>query len=182
MPFAAVSGVRRGTLADVAGVARLSVPANREAELEITPPPGVSELSAPDLALRLLEDLDDGHALYVAEREGRLVGFAQISGLMVGDGGHLVELRRLYVIPDQRRRGVGRELLRLVLRDLRQRPAPPALRAWAGCGSQAARFMECVRGAPVRQRWKVGAEGVAVRGTVFGWNAVGAPARRAQVM
>jgi GNAT superfamily N-acetyltransferase len=169
MPHAPFSAVRRATLADVAPVARLSVSANEEAQRAL---PALSEgddLSAPELALRLLEDLDDGNLLYVAERESRIAGFALVTGLMVGDGGHLVELRRVYVVPELRRRGVGRQLLRLVLRELAHRTNPPALRAWAATGSDAGRFLLSAGATVVRQRWKVGAGGIAVRGVVHGW-------------
>jgi GNAT superfamily N-acetyltransferase len=155
-------------------VARLSVAANREARPDLTTPVATAllplELSAPDLALRLLEDLDDGHLLYVAERDCRIVGFAQLTGLMVGDGGHLVELRRLYVLPEQRGRGWGRQLLRLVRHELAQRQSPPALRAWAPAGSPAADFLEAAGAAPSRPRWKVGPGDMAVKGTVYGWS------------
>jgi len=172
------SVVRRATLADVAAVARLSVPANREAEVELPVLRDDEDLGAPELALRLLDDLEDGNALYVAERDGRTIGFAQVTGLMVGEGGHLVELRRLYVAPEHRGRGVGRRLLGLVLRDLAQRASPPALRAWAATGSAAGSFIETAGGQVMRQRWKVGAGGVAVRGILYGWTVQPATASR----
>ena len=165
------SEVRRATLADVASVARLSVPANEEAQRDLPVLGEGEELSAPELALRLLDDLDDGGLLYVAERESRIIGFARVSGLMVGDGGHLVELRRIYVVPELRQRGVGRQLLRLVLQDLAHRTNPPALRAWAASGSEAGRFLLASGGAEVRHRWKVGGGGMAVRGVVYDWAA-----------
>jgi len=170
--------VRRATLADVAAVARLTVAANREAQRDLPALHDDEELSSPELALRLLEDLDDGNLLYVTEREGRIVGFAQVTGLMVGDGGHLVELRRLYVMPEQRRRGAGRQLLELVRQDLAQRPNPPALRAWAPTGSAAAGFLELAEAIAARQRWKVGPGGIAIRGVVYGWTARPADAAR----
>jgi GNAT superfamily N-acetyltransferase len=182
MAFAPSSGVRRATLADVAPVARLSVPANRESQRDLPPLDAVDELSAPELALRLLDDLDDGNVLYVAEHEGRTAGFAQVTGLMVGDGGHLVELRRLYVAPEHRQRGLGRQLLRLVLHDLGQRANPPALRAWAATGSAAARFLEAAGGTTMRPRWKVGSGGIAVRGVVYGWTVRQAPAVRGRAL
>jgi ribosomal protein S18 acetylase RimI-like enzyme len=169
MTSAPFLGIRRATLADVAAVARLSVPANREAQHDLPPLNDREELSAPELALRLLDDLAEGNALYVAERDGRIVGFGQVTGLMVGDGGHLVELRRLYVAPEHRQRGLGRQLLTLVLQELAQRPGPPALRAWAATASDAARFLEIAGGAAMRPRWKVGPGGIAVRGAVYGW-------------
>jgi GNAT superfamily N-acetyltransferase len=173
--------VRRATLADVAAVARLMVAANREAQRDL-PALQDEELSSPELALRLLEDLDDGNLLYVAEREGRIAGFAQVTGLMVGDGGHLIELRRLYVVPELRRRGTGRELLNLVRQDLAQRPNPPALRAWAASGSAAAGFLELTEATVTRQRWKVGPGGIAVRGVVYGWATRPAAATRKRVL
>jgi GNAT superfamily N-acetyltransferase len=174
--------VRRATLADVAAVARMTVTANREARCELPALQDEEELSAPELALRLLDDLDDGNLLYVAVREGRVVGFAQVTGLMVGDGGHLVELRRLYVTPEARRRGAGRRLLDLVRYDLGQRPTPPALRAWAASGSTAAGFLELVEGTATRQRWKVGPGGIAIRGVVYGWTVPQHDAVRTRVL
>jgi GNAT superfamily N-acetyltransferase len=171
MPTAPFCAVRRATLADVASVARLSEPANEEARHDLPALAGDEELCAPELALRLLDDLEDGNLLYVAERESLIIGFAQLTGLMVGDGGRLVELRRIYVTPEQRQRGAGRQLLRLVLHELRQRSNPPALRAWAAAGSPAGRFLEATGGAVMRQRWKVGPGGIAVRGVVYDWRA-----------
>src|SRR5262249_44390271 len=109
------------------------------------------------------------HLLYVAEREAQIVAFAQVTGLMVGDGGHLVELRRVYVTPERRQRGIGRALLSPVLHDLAQRPNPPALRAWAAAGSGLGRFLEAAGAAAMRQRWKVGPGGIAIRGVVYDW-------------
>lgn len=159
----------------MAAVARLTIPADREARKDLPALSPAEEVSAPDVALRLLEDLDDDCSLYVAERSGELAGFALVTGLMVGDGGHLVELRRLYVTPERRLTGAGRQLLELVLADLAQRPVPPSLRAWAPGGSGVARFLEATGGSDARQRWKVGPGGVAVRGIVFSWTCRPAP-------
>ena len=48
------SEVRRATLADVASVARLSVPANEEAQRDLPVLGKGEELSAPELAIRRL--------------------------------------------------------------------------------------------------------------------------------
>jgi GNAT superfamily N-acetyltransferase len=167
--FSSQHVLRRATLADVAAVARLTVNANREAFEEVPALADAEPQSAPELALRLLDDLDDGSLLAVAERQGHVVGFALASGLMVGDGGHLVELRRVYVAADHRRRGIGGQLVRMVLRDVTQRTGAVALRAWAAVGTPSAAFLATMGASPVRDRWKVGREGIAVRGQVFGW-------------
>jgi len=174
--------VRKATLADVAAVARLTETANREARRDLPALQKDEELSSPELALRLLDDLDDGNVLYVAEQEGRIIGFAQVTGLMVGDGGHLVELRRLYVLPELRRRGTGRQLLALIRHDLGQRQNPPSLRAWAASGSAAAGFLEVAEGTATRPRWKVGPGGIAIRGVVYGWTVRQAAAVRRRVL
>jgi GNAT superfamily N-acetyltransferase len=159
--------IRRATLADVAAVARMSVPADDEARRDMPALADPEPLSAPELALRLLEDLEDGHTLYVAERERQWLGFAHTGELMVGDGGHQVELQRLYVAPEHRRRGIGRELLALVRRDVGQRAVPAAIRAWAAGGSAGSAFLTAAGLQPLRQRWRVGSGGIAVRGLVY---------------
>lgn len=169
MAFTPPNNVRPATLADVAAVARLSVSANREAYLELPVLQDSDELCAPEIALRLLDHLEDGDVLYVAERDRCVVGFAHVSGLMVGDGGHLVEVRRVYVAPEHRRRGVGRQMLKLIQREVGRRPNPPALRAWASIDSVGEQFLQGVGASALRQRWKVGSGGIAVRGIVYGW-------------
>ena len=119
--------------------------------------------------MRLLEDLETGDALYVAERQGRVVGFAQISELMVADGGHVVELLRIYVAPEHRRRGLGGDLVRALLHGFRP-PVQPVLRAWAAHGSPVERFFQATGARPLRPRWKVVAGEVAIRGTVYAWD------------
>ena len=161
--------VRRASLADVAAVARLTVAANREADAEVPALQTTPELTAPEIALRLLDDLEDGDIVYVGERDRCVAGFAHVSGLMVGDGGHLIEIRRVYVDPEHRRRGLGRQLVRLIQRDIGRRPNPPALRAWAAFDTVGEYFLAAVGANAVRQRWKVGSGGIAVRGVVYAW-------------
>lgn len=169
MALAPFTGVRRATLADVASVARLSVCANREAWDGVPALHQAMAPSAPEIALRLLKDLDDGQALYVAGYQRCNVGFAHVTGLTAQDGAQIVELKCLYVAPEQRHHGLGRHLLRFVLRDLRNRPKPPALRAWAASDSTLARFLSVAGGKPVRERWRVSQGTFAVRGIVYDW-------------
>ncbi len=162
--------MRKATLADVASVARMWVCAEREAWNEVPALHAAVELSAPEVAIRLLRHLDDGHLVCVAERQGRIIGFAHVSRPSVGEGFVPVELRCLYIQPEHRHRGLGRHLLRFVLRDLAQRSNPPELLAWAAQGSTAAGFFALAGGRPARERWKVGRGMLAVRGIVFDWH------------
>ena len=171
MILAPFPSVRRATLADVASVARLSVCANQEAWDEVPGLHQAIEPTAPDIALRLLEDLDDGHVLYVAGYQRCDVGFAHVTGPTTEGGGQEVELKCIYVAPEHRCHGLGRQLLRFAVRDLRNHPNPRALRAWAATASSSARFLSVAGGQPVRERWKVSQGTFAVRGIVFEWPA-----------
>ncbi|HLH71588.1 MAG TPA: GNAT family N-acetyltransferase [Candidatus Dormibacteraeota bacterium] len=154
--------VRVATLADVAEVARLAARGLGE-RLQ-----GEPALSAPEIAVRLLEDLETGDQLYVGERQGRVVGFAQASELMVAEGGHVVDLLRIYVAPEHRRQGLGGALVRALLHSFRP-PVRPVLRAWAPYNSPIERFFQATGARPLRQRWKVVGE-VALRGMVYAWS------------
>jgi len=171
MVLAPFTGVRRATLTDVASIARLSLCANREAWDGVPVLHPAVEPSAPELALRLLEDLDDGHTLYVAGCQRCNVGFAHVTGPTAQEGAQIVELKCIYIAPEQRRRGLGRHLLSFVLRDLRNRPDPPGLRAWAATASTLTSFLSVAGGQTVRERWKVSQGTFAVRGIVFEWPA-----------
>jgi len=75
----------------------------------------VTEWYAPE---RIAAELEDDRTLVlVAEREGRVVGFAHATWNDDGEGYVL----RTYVDPDRRREGVGRELLEATCRALRER-------------------------------------------------------------
>lgn len=56
-----------------------------------------------------------GHAYFVVEVDGRVVGGAGIAPLAGTDDG-TCELRKMYFLPEVRGRGVGRALLQLCLR------------------------------------------------------------------
>ena len=128
--------VRRATLADVAPAARLAAATNGGAYRAA--PAG--HRSAPEQALGLLRDLEEGIALYVADRAGRTVAFAQTAGPLIADEGRVVELRSLCLAPGLDPGELGRALVRLV----------------AG-------------GVPVGRCRGIGRSGAATRGVVYGW-------------
>ena len=104
--------------------------ASREAAM-----PWLPALHTPDEDLAFFGGQVREHAAYVAELDGRLVGFA-----VVDEATH--ELDHLYLAPDVRRRGIGRALLD----HARARHDGP-LELWAFAGNRAARDFYAVCGA-----------------------------------
>lgn len=76
----------------------------------------VTEWYAPE---RIAAELEDDRTLVlVAEREGQIVGFAHATWNDDEGEGYVL---RIYVDPDRRREGVGRELLEATCQALRER-------------------------------------------------------------
>jgi len=102
--------IRPATAEDIEGIRRVAKQSWEHDYPDIltreTTEEAVEDWYAPD---RLDEELDYAGTLpFVAEREGTIVGFAHATWNDEEDEGYIL---RLYVQPDARREGVGRELL-----------------------------------------------------------------------
>ena len=115
--------IRRAVRDDAVGIADVHVGAWRSAYAGILPDAYLTRLSTPRQALYYQCGIDAGHAVYVADAGGRIVGFATASRSRDGlaDG----EVETLYVLDDWREQGIGRALLQTAARRL----------ARAGCRS-----------------------------------------------
>jgi aminoglycoside 6'-N-acetyltransferase I len=72
-------------------------------------------LPAGGLESRVRRYLDaDGHAIFVARRAGRLIGFATVTTGYGLEYGWSAELEDLYILPSERRRGIARRLVERV--------------------------------------------------------------------
>jgi len=104
-----VTRIRPARLADASGIAAVHVPAWRSAYAGILPDAVLTRLSIPRQALYYQHGMIRGCAAYVAEAQGRIVGFvtADAARRSLGDG----EVETLYVLDDWREQGLGRALL-----------------------------------------------------------------------
>lgn len=99
---------------------------------------------------RIVEQRDSA-ATWVAEREGRIVGFANC-----GDARHLLEgldaeIYALYVLQDHQRRGAGRELLRACARHF-VRQGQFGFYLWVLKANRARLFYETLGGAEIGEK------------------------------
>lgn len=101
--------IRRAAAADAVGMAEVHVGVWRSAYAGILPDDYLARLSVPRHALYYQTGIQAGHAAYVAEAEGEVVGFATASraSAALADG----EIETLYVADDWREQGVGRALM-----------------------------------------------------------------------
>jgi GNAT superfamily N-acetyltransferase len=127
--------VRRAARDDAAGMASVHVGAWRSAYAGILPDTYLTGLSVPRQAVYYQAGIEAGHAVYVAESGGRVIGFATASRSRssLADS----EIETLYVLDDWREQGVGRALVQATARRL----------ARAGCRST---FLWVLRDNPSR--------------------------------
>jgi ribosomal protein S18 acetylase RimI-like enzyme len=113
--------IRKATLADVDGIARVHVQAWRESYRELMPQAALDGLSVERRAAQWRGTLSDPHSpttVYVAVRGGTVCGFGsggkvRWTGLAT-DG----EISALYLLDAVKRQGVGRRLFRRLIRRL----------------------------------------------------------------
>ena len=102
--------VRPARPGDAAAIAAVHVSAWRSAYAGLLPDRYLSGLSETRHAAQQLTAILSGHAVFVAEAEGRVVGYCSVGRARrsgIADG----EVETLYVADDWRERGFGRALL-----------------------------------------------------------------------
>lgn len=117
----------------------------------------------------LLSLPDESRCAYVAEApDGQIVGCSWGGPEESGDPYYRAELLGIYLIKDQRGRGLGRRLIEAVAANL-QRQGHVALLLWAlADNSSARRFYEALGGHLLRER-TIEMRGSPVREVAYGW-------------
>jgi L-amino acid N-acyltransferase YncA len=114
--------IRRATAADARGIAEVHVGSWRHAYRGLLPDGFLDRLSVEEREASWREAFRDrGAAVFVAEEEGRVIGFASFGPSRDGDAGPEVgEIPAIYVDPTVVGAGVGRALLDAAIEAMRE--------------------------------------------------------------
>lgn len=114
--------IRRATAADARGIAEVHVASWRHAYRGLLPDGFLDRLSVDEREASWREAFRDrGAAVFVAEEEGRVIGFASFGPSRDGDAGPEVgEIPAIYVDPTVVGAGVGRALLDAAIEAMRE--------------------------------------------------------------
>lgn len=103
--------VRPAEKTDAKAMAKVSVMTWKSAYAKILPADVLQGLSIDKRAERMRQSLERGDTFWVAEREGKIIGFASAGKSRAKEVEADAELYAIYVLPSYHGRGVGRELL-----------------------------------------------------------------------
>lgn len=171
--------IREATPADAAQIARVHVESSRAAYRGLLPEGAQSGMSYETRAAnwaRTLEDGSGGEFVYVAESEGRVVGFASGGPEREGEAEFDGELYTVYLLPEQQRRGTGRKLVLAVAGRL-ARLGFRSMMLWVLEENTACRFYESLGGARVGEA-EIERGGRALKKVAYGWADIGALTER----
>ncbi|MEX2211101.1 MAG: GNAT family N-acetyltransferase [Gaiellaceae bacterium] len=111
--------VRRATPADAEAVATAHVRGWQEGYGHVFPDEALAELSIPQRLETWRERIETGSTVFVAERDGDVVGFSTVGPSRDAEGEG--ELYGIYVRPDAWGTGAGRALIARAEEELRER-------------------------------------------------------------
>jgi L-amino acid N-acyltransferase YncA len=112
-----VANIRVAGFEDAESIAEIHVTAWRESYEGIVPRPVLDALSIPDKTERWRRILAEKplQQTYVAEQEGRLVGFAGGGKCRSDELGQGMEIYAIYLLSEVKRQGIGGRLLRTLV-------------------------------------------------------------------
>lgn len=146
-----ISVVRPAEIGDAAAIAAVHVETWRTAYRGLLPDDFLASLDQAGYGERWKRALADGSGrIFVAEDEGRIVGFASGGRERAGEDGFSGELYAIYVFEEAQGRGHGRRLVQAVVQALREMGLPDMI-VWVLRDNQPARhFYEQLGGVYVR--------------------------------
>jgi GNAT superfamily N-acetyltransferase len=133
--------LRAATTADAAAIARVRVESWRATYRGVMPDAYLDGMKAEDstaLWQRILSAASPNTSVFVAERDGEVVGFAAGKQLEEEKFGLNAELAAIYLQPDTQRAGIGRRMVCMVA-DAHQSQGANGLLVWVLAQNKAAR-------------------------------------------
>jgi GNAT superfamily N-acetyltransferase len=113
--------IRAATLSDAAAIAHVHVESWRTTYARIIPDANLNGLDETLRARLWSERVGSGSLVFVAEWDGRVVGFADAGPNREAGGKCDAELYAIYLLRDAQKRGIGARLLRTVANALLER-------------------------------------------------------------
>jgi L-amino acid N-acyltransferase YncA len=162
--------IREATVADARAIAEVHVTSWRVTYAGIVPDAHLAGLAVDEREGRWAKILtgQDGTFAYVAvDKNGQVVGFASGGPLREGDPSYAGELYAIYLLPDQKGKGLGRRLASTVAKRL-AREGMPSMLVWVLADNYARGFYERLGGALVGEQ-VVNIGGVGLREIAYGW-------------
>ena len=146
-----ISVVRPAEIGDAAAIAAVHVETWRTAYRGLLPDDFLASLDQAGYGERWKRTLADGSGrIFVAEDQGRIVGFASGGRERASEDGFSGELYAIYVFEEAQGRGHGRRLVQAVVQALREKGLPDMI-VWVLRDNQPARhFYEQLGGVYVR--------------------------------
>lgn len=146
--------IRHAAHSDLPAMARVRVETWRFAYAGIVPDEYLAELSAEHTAKRwraLLDAPQPGSAVFVAEVQGEVAGYAFCGPHEEDETGSQGMVYALYILPAYQRRGIGRMLMRASAEHL-QTQGMRSLTVWVLKDNPCRRFYESLGGALVSEK------------------------------
>jgi L-amino acid N-acyltransferase YncA len=160
--------IRQATISDASAIAKVHVDSWRSTYCGIVPAEYLDSLSYEDRTKRWQQTFELGKAVFVAEDEaGNIVGFANGGVERSGDPVYKGELYAIYLLKPFQGRGLGRQLVQAVLKDLEKSNLRSFL-IWVLEENPSKYFYEKLGGREVKQQGiEIG--GVTLQEIAYGW-------------
>ena len=162
--------IREATTDDAADIARVHIESSRATYAGLLPEESLSNADYERRKVnwsRTLEDESGSEFVFVAEAEGRVVGFASGGPERGGDAEFDGELYTVYLLPEHQRRGLGRRLV-LAIAERLVRLGFRLMMLWVFEENPACRFYESLGGARVREEM-IERGGHPIKKVAYGW-------------
>jgi L-amino acid N-acyltransferase YncA len=160
--------IRQATISDASAIAKVHVDGWRSTYRGIVPDEYLDSLSYDDRTKRWKQTFELGKTVFVAQDEdGNIVGFANGGVERSGDPFYKGELYAIYLLKPFQGRGLGRQLVQAVLKDLEKSNLRSFL-IWVLEENPSRYFYEKLCGREVkRQEIEIG--GVMLQEIAYGW-------------